>query len=473
MKRIIIILLLILIVFSPSKVFAGSRADQAQKRYNYGVSHHKNGNLDLAIKEYQAAIKWDPSLWQAYHNLGLIYLNKKGYSGAQQMFEKVVALQPTNFEAHFNLGIIYFETGALNASVGEFNKAASLNPYSEDVHLNLASIYAKKNEETNVISELRKAFKINPYNLEVKKVLDEYDKEKLKTQQTTTQQTSLPKASAPKTSASQASSSQGTNDDYSGWFALFILVVIFISVMIALKDDIIRKVRNPVERAKKLIGKAETLKKTSKTKESLEKVQKLCEEAIKILSSRELFRAQRIGSIFTSTLPELKKLLTRAIHLYAKTAYLVKKLPLDKIQSEVEKAMSLCGDELSLLYLSGELLYLKNDLNKSSNYFNRVANLQDNGNLANLWCGILHYKLCNYKEAIIYIKSVDFPIRSDFIKEEYLLDELKDLSREHLRYKALIYYAAKDWNKCVEYFELLASSYAMDGDLRYYMAKAY
>ncbi len=454
-KKFVLFTALVFFTSYYSQVKAGEYDDyQATKHYNQGVSYHKQGNIDVAITEYKQAIAFNPDLSQAYYNLGIIYADKKYYTDAKIMFKKVTELDPYNFEAQYNLGIIYSQTGAIESATSAFERAVSLSPNSEDAHLALGAIYAKNNQDAKAISELRKAYVINPSNDEVKKVLDAYDKQ-----------------SYTSTSTSKSKSSS----DSSSWIGLLVLIAIFgwkfigtiFSRIIAVLKISWERLNNPVTRAKRLILKAKDKKELGDFK----KAQAFSSEALNILTSPEvLLLNKHIKTGVISKPSEIHELQISACYLYAKSAYLSKNVTIENILDKLKKVVSW---DHSLLYLLGELAYVQNDFKKSFEYFTKLATLERNNTLVNLWLGILNYKLLNFKESLLLLESVNFPIQKKNIKEEYLFDTSKALSNNYLKFKGLCAYACKKWSCAIECFELLKKEYSIDTDSSFYLSRAY
>lgn len=482
MKKIFLLIILTLIFHCPSQLFAGEDEEyQAVEHYNNGVSYHKQGYVDSALNEYKKAISFNPGLSEAYYNLGIIYAERKNYSEAATMFKKVAEIKPDNYEAHYNLGIMYSESDSTDSAIYELEKAISLDANQEQAHLALGSIYAKNKQNEKAIFEFRKAYTINPSNYKLKEVLDEYDRPRY-VRQTAPAQTNT-------------NSSSG-----SGWGGLLILVAIFgwkffagifraiakragkyysgkksiseffVDVFQSIKRTFtaIRiRVRNPVERVKRIILQAETRKQAS----DYQGAQALCREAIKILTSEDVvFLNNSLKKGIFQSPAEIYELRLKACRLFAKTAYLTKKIAIVDILSELKKVVFW---DHSLSYVLGELLYIQNDFRGSLDCFIKVANEKKGGELVNLWLGILNYKLANYKKGLALLETLNVPVLKSSIQEECLFDNPTELSINCLRYKALCCYAIKDWRGVIKHLELAKAEYGIDSDLSHYLSRAY
>ncbi len=82
----------ILIIISINSLFAADAV--ANKYYQNAVIYHKKNDYKNAMAYYNAAIKKDKKLWQAWLGLGICYYNMKKYRNAQLIFRYVLMLKP-------------------------------------------------------------------------------------------------------------------------------------------------------------------------------------------------------------------------------------------------------------------------------------------------------------------------------------------------------------------------------------------
>lgn len=68
-----------------------------------GVAYERKGDYDLAIREYEKALRQDGSYFQAWVNLGNVRLAKKEYGKAREDYLKALAIRPDDPEATNNL----------------------------------------------------------------------------------------------------------------------------------------------------------------------------------------------------------------------------------------------------------------------------------------------------------------------------------------------------------------------------------
>lgn len=75
---------------------------EAEKSLGRGNSYYKLYKYDSAIKAYEDAIKYDPSLKMAHHNLAIAYAKKERYSDAIHQYEEYLKLADKDHD-HFEI----------------------------------------------------------------------------------------------------------------------------------------------------------------------------------------------------------------------------------------------------------------------------------------------------------------------------------------------------------------------------------
>lgn len=75
----------------------------AGEHLELGVAYERNGEFDLAIREYERALRKDKEFFQARVNLGNVQLAKKEYGKAREEYRKALAIRPGDPEATNNL----------------------------------------------------------------------------------------------------------------------------------------------------------------------------------------------------------------------------------------------------------------------------------------------------------------------------------------------------------------------------------
>jgi len=75
----------------------------AAEHVDLGVAYERKGELDLARREYESALRKDRKLYRARLNLGNVFLAKKEFGKAREEYLKALELRPGDAEATNNL----------------------------------------------------------------------------------------------------------------------------------------------------------------------------------------------------------------------------------------------------------------------------------------------------------------------------------------------------------------------------------
>ena len=99
-------------------------ADKNAHAYNNrGNVYGKTGQYDLALKDYDSAIKHDPSHVKAINNRGTIYRVKGQGDLALRDFDRAIEIDPKYAFCYFNRSLVYQSLGEFKKSLDDANKA--------------------------------------------------------------------------------------------------------------------------------------------------------------------------------------------------------------------------------------------------------------------------------------------------------------------------------------------------------------
>jgi tetratricopeptide (TPR) repeat protein len=120
--------------------FSGSVLLQAQsvslnvdQLYSKARAARASGNLNEAIGDYEALLRLDPQLAEAYNNVGSLYLDTAQYEKAVAALKKCLALRPDLASASAMLGMTYLAIGRPEEASRQLSRAAKGNP--DDTHV--------------------------------------------------------------------------------------------------------------------------------------------------------------------------------------------------------------------------------------------------------------------------------------------------------------------------------------------------
>ncbi|MBX3249742.1 MAG: tetratricopeptide repeat protein [Myxococcales bacterium] len=94
---------------------------------------------DAAEEAYRDALRLDPSLANAFTNLGNLRFRRADPEGAEAHYLRALQVDPEQPEALYNLGFLRVERGLLEAAVPYFLQALASDPGFADAHFHVAA----------------------------------------------------------------------------------------------------------------------------------------------------------------------------------------------------------------------------------------------------------------------------------------------------------------------------------------------
>jgi Tfp pilus assembly protein PilF len=165
--------LLLLVIWSNAgrgKIITDNQ-QSAQDHFLLATTYKSLGKTELAIREYQTALKFDPRFADAYNNLGIIYGQLGKPTLALEQFQKAIYAQSDFAKALFNLGIVYQQLDSLDQAEVSYFKALQIDPQYETAHLNLGKVYFRKGMKEKAREEWKRVLEINPNNNDARQCL--------------------------------------------------------------------------------------------------------------------------------------------------------------------------------------------------------------------------------------------------------------------------------------------------------------
>lgn len=160
-------------------------------------------DLEAAIRDFREAMRRDPTLFNAWQDLGLVYIKLKRWPEAVDTFDELARRQPNSVdaaylhalsllnngraaeaerearralrinagaaEAHTLLGVILASREPANSEASEaLSQAAALKPNSFDAHFYLGRVLYALRDYAGASRSLREAVKLNPQHAEAR-----------------------------------------------------------------------------------------------------------------------------------------------------------------------------------------------------------------------------------------------------------------------------------------------------------------
>jgi tetratricopeptide (TPR) repeat protein len=128
---------------------------------NRGYAYNGKGDWDRAIRDYDEAIRINPKFATAFGNRARSYQNKGDFERALHDFDEAIRLDPS--AGKYNLrGNAYFAKGDYERSITDYSEAIRLDPKSAVYANNRGNAYRNNKNYDRALSDLDEALRLNP-----------------------------------------------------------------------------------------------------------------------------------------------------------------------------------------------------------------------------------------------------------------------------------------------------------------------
>ena len=129
--------------------------------------------LPDAEKAYSSAIDIRPKFFLGLMNLGRLRMMEKNYEGAIEPLTEAVNVHATSADANYYLGEAYLQVKKGSKAVGYLNQAIKLDPVGKaEAHLRLATLYNAVGMKDKAVIEYEEFLKKKPDYHDAKKLKD-------------------------------------------------------------------------------------------------------------------------------------------------------------------------------------------------------------------------------------------------------------------------------------------------------------
>ena len=115
-----------------------------------------------ALAAYDAAIRLDSHLAEAYNNRGVVKFELEQFSAAIEDYSQAVKLKPNYADALNNRGSAYATLGQFRQAEQDLRAALKLNDKSAAAHNNLGGVYLSQKNFDAAVKEYTRALQLNP-----------------------------------------------------------------------------------------------------------------------------------------------------------------------------------------------------------------------------------------------------------------------------------------------------------------------
>lgn len=133
-----------------------------QRLFNQGVHEQSQGQIAKAMESYQKVIEADPSYYEAFNNLGLLYQGRADLKRAAEAYEKALQVRPDYVKALNNLGVVRYLEDRDDEAMDCFQRALSISPDHVESHLHLGLLLKKKGRGKEALEAFERALRSNP-----------------------------------------------------------------------------------------------------------------------------------------------------------------------------------------------------------------------------------------------------------------------------------------------------------------------
>lgn len=113
-----------------------------------------------AVSVYSAALKYNPSNYELYYNLGLVYTLLNDFQSAKEYYDKAAEINHELYNGYYCLGKISLLYRDIELAEEYFAKAL-MGELEADAYYELAKIYMIKNEREKAITFVNKAIELD------------------------------------------------------------------------------------------------------------------------------------------------------------------------------------------------------------------------------------------------------------------------------------------------------------------------
>src|SRR5260370_16217238 len=132
------------------------------KEFEAGKKAEQRGEMDAAVRLYEAALHEAPDFYPALNNLGVRHLQKGDAKAAEAEFRRVIELNQNGAQAYFNLGNVLYMTQRNEEAKQTLEAGLRLSPSSAVGHYLNGSVLARLGECKAAQEELKTSRELDP-----------------------------------------------------------------------------------------------------------------------------------------------------------------------------------------------------------------------------------------------------------------------------------------------------------------------
>jgi len=116
-------------------------------------AHYNKGNCYKELNQHQKAIEWykktlkiNPKYFHAWNNMGLCCQAVQDFEGSLAACQEAIKIEPDNYIIYNNMGFTLHTLMRLDEAIASFKKSIELNPEQTDSKFNIGFVYLLKGD---------------------------------------------------------------------------------------------------------------------------------------------------------------------------------------------------------------------------------------------------------------------------------------------------------------------------------------
>jgi tetratricopeptide (TPR) repeat protein len=127
-----------------------------------GMVHLERGELDLALRDFDDAIRLDSNLATAYNGRGVALKARGELDKAMADFDAAIRLVPRYENAFVNRGVVWIAKGQFEKAMADYDEAIRLNPRYEVPYHDRGLAWKAKGELGRAVADFSEAIRLDP-----------------------------------------------------------------------------------------------------------------------------------------------------------------------------------------------------------------------------------------------------------------------------------------------------------------------
>ncbi|CAG0917228.1 unnamed protein product [Notodromas monacha] len=151
------------------KAMIASNYSKHPKEYQLAAMHgykgccqYENGFVEAALESFHKAISYRLDFWQAWCNLGNVYVAKGMITEAEHCYMTALKFSPSQPECLNNLGNILRERGRFQEARAQYELAVKVNQSLAPAHSNLGTLAQQQGDPSGAVNHYTRAIEAQP-----------------------------------------------------------------------------------------------------------------------------------------------------------------------------------------------------------------------------------------------------------------------------------------------------------------------